>query len=136
MARSRWRRHLDPTQLPRIVTEFAARCRRLLVELNLCAPDATLYVTQLTGGVASDIAVVQSAYARHTLWEDATALQARICALLPALMLARVDGKSPVEYLAPAHRTTVRHIAPPLILAPKTTLADLTTTLTHAFAES
>ena len=32
-------------------------------------------------------------------WEAAEELERRTCQLLPALMLARVDGKSPVEYL-------------------------------------
>ena len=39
----------------------------------------------------------------HVHWEPAAALaRARSRALLPGLMLARVDGKSPVEYLARA----------------------------------
>jgi aminoglycoside phosphotransferase (APT) family kinase protein len=42
-------------------------------------------------------------------------LEARVAALLPCLMLARVDGKSPVEYLNEAGRETVRRIAIPLI---------------------
>jgi aminoglycoside phosphotransferase (APT) family kinase protein len=32
-------------------------------------------------------------------WEQASALEARACALLAGMLLARVDGKSPVEYL-------------------------------------
>jgi len=32
-------------------------------------------------------------------WEPASALEARVATLLPALILARLDGKSPVEYL-------------------------------------
>jgi aminoglycoside phosphotransferase (APT) family kinase protein len=43
-------------------------------------------------------ALVRS-YARLVDWEPAAALDARAGALLPALLLARVDGKSPVEYL-------------------------------------
>lgn len=40
-----------------------------------------------------------NAYRRHVRWEPWEALEARTAALLPGLMLARVDGKSPVEYL-------------------------------------
>ena len=38
-------------------------------------------------------------YRAHVRWEPWDELEARIAALLPGLMLARVDGKSPVEYL-------------------------------------
>ena len=40
-----------------------------------------------------------NAYALYVKWEAASAIEERVCKLLPALMLARVDGKSPVEYL-------------------------------------
>jgi aminoglycoside phosphotransferase (APT) family kinase protein len=46
------------------------------------------------------------------------ALEARTAALLPCLMLARVDGKSPVEYLDEESRQRVRDIAMPLIRNP------------------
>ena len=39
------------------------------------------------------------AYRAHVRWEPWGALEARVARLLPGLMLARVDGKSPVEYL-------------------------------------
>lgn len=42
----------------------------------------------------------------------------RVARLLPCLMLARIDGKSPVEYLSEAEREAVRRIARPLIAAP------------------
>ncbi len=40
-----------------------------------------------------------AAYMPSVNWEDAAAFEARTARLLPALLLARVDGKSPVEYL-------------------------------------
>ena len=40
-----------------------------------------------------------AAYRAHVAWEPPAALDARTAALLPGLLLARVDGKSPVEYL-------------------------------------
>lgn len=46
--------------------------------------------------------------------------EARTAALLPCLMLARVDGKSPVEYLTEPARETVRRLAIPLIRQPET----------------
>jgi aminoglycoside phosphotransferase (APT) family kinase protein len=42
-------------------------------------------------------------------------VERRTAALLPALLLARVDGKSPVEYLSEPQREQVRSIARPLI---------------------
>ena len=43
-------------------------------------------------------------------WEPAATLEQRAARLLPALFLARVDGKSPVEYLTDdASKNTVRH---------------------------
>lgn len=52
------------------------------------------------------------AYLAGVDWEPPDGLAARIAALLPALFLARVDGKSPVEYLTgEADRALVRRIA-------------------------
>jgi len=39
------------------------------------------------------------AYLSGVAWESADALEARAASLLPGLLLARIDGKSPVEYL-------------------------------------
>src|SRR5471032_1551748 len=40
-----------------------------------------------------------AAYRSRVTWEPWSALEARTAALLPGLLLARVDGKSPVEYV-------------------------------------
>ena len=47
----------------------------------------------------------RSAVLRLGLWEPWEDLEARCARLLPALLLARVDGKSPVEYLDPDDRS-------------------------------
>lgn len=58
-------------------------------------------------------------YAEGVTWEPPAALEARAAHLLPALFLARVDGKSPVEYItAEADKTRVRRIARALLAAP------------------
>lgn len=49
-----------------------------------------------------------SDYAPSVSWEPPAALEARVTALLPALMLARVDGKSPVEYLTAEGKVIAR----------------------------
>jgi aminoglycoside phosphotransferase (APT) family kinase protein len=64
-----------------------------------------------------------------------TALQARAARLLPALLLARVDGKSPVEYVTDdAQRELVRRVATPLILHPPATLAAVQAAWAHALS--
>ena len=70
-----------------------------------------------------DVGKFWAAYSSHVSWEPAETLEARICLLLPALMLARVDGKSPVEYLDEEERSLVRRIAVSLIRRPEADLS-------------
>ncbi len=66
------------------------------------------------------------AYFAHVDWEPRAALEARTAALLPGLMLARVDGKSPVEYLtADADRDAIRAFTRPLLVDPVASLAAI-----------
>ena len=66
------------------------------------------------------------AYLARVGWESAASLEARAAALLPALFLARVDGKSPVEYLTrESERAAVRAVATPLITDPPPRLANV-----------
>jgi aminoglycoside phosphotransferase (APT) family kinase protein len=53
----------------------------------------------------------QEAYLAEVVWEDAAAVSRRIDRIVPALLLARVAGASPVEYLDDAERTRVRRLA-------------------------
>ena len=56
------------------------------------------------------------AYLENALFES---VEARAAALLPGLLLARVDGKSPVEYLTQdAEKEHVRGVARPLLVNP------------------
>jgi aminoglycoside phosphotransferase (APT) family kinase protein len=52
-----------------------------------------------------------SSYLRNVTWESQAALEERTATLLPGLLLARVDGKSPVEYLDSAAQARVRQAA-------------------------
>ncbi|MEO8507284.1 MAG: aminoglycoside phosphotransferase family protein [Betaproteobacteria bacterium] len=64
-----------------------------------------------------------AAYRHHVDWEPWAALDARTAALLPGLMLARIDGKSPVEYISePATKDAVRRFARARLAAPLPTL--------------
>lgn len=64
-------------------------------------------------------AVLVSAYRAGIDWEDADDLLLRAGKLTAALLLARVEGKSPAPYLTdPEHKRVVRDQARTLILAP------------------
>ena len=65
-------------------------------------------------------------YFQKCSWETASELEARAASLLPGLLLARVDGKSPVEYLTEAaHKERVRRVARALLAAPPSRLVDV-----------
>jgi aminoglycoside phosphotransferase (APT) family kinase protein len=58
-------------------------------------------------------------YRAGVTWEAASGLGQRVAGLLPALMLARIDGKSPVEYItAEADKERVRRFAIRLLKQP------------------
>lgn len=64
-------------------------------------------------------------YAPHINWENPPLLEARVCHLLPALMLARVDGKSPVEYLNRREAQLIRECARYLLHNPEISIGGL-----------
>ncbi len=72
-------------------------------------------------------AALAGAYLDGVDWEErARPRGARRRPLAPALFLARVDGKSPVEYLtSEGEREAVRRCATPLIATPPQTLAEI-----------
>jgi len=58
-------------------------------------------------------------YLRGVSWEPRASIEARIARLLPALFLARIDGKSPIEYVTSERdKSRVRDVARPLIRCP------------------
>ena len=74
-----------------------------------------------------------SAYLAHVDWEPGAVLEARAATLLPGLLLARVDGKSPVEYLpTQADRAPVRAVAMGLLRHPVETLDGVRAAWAHA----
>jgi Phosphotransferase enzyme family len=63
--------------------------------------------------------------------DEAALVQARATQLLPGLLLARVDGKSPVEYLSdPDKQATIRAVARRFLLAPAAHPLDIARALT------
>ncbi|MCW9038872.1 MAG: phosphotransferase, partial [Rhodospirillales bacterium] len=66
------------------------------------------------------------AYMDDVRWEPRSAIESRTAHLLPGLLLARVDGKSPVEYLEDAKdKSGVRRVARSLLFFPVERLADV-----------
>lgn len=69
-------------------------------------------------------AALAAGYFGHADWESPARLEARAAALLGGLMLARVDGASPVEYLVSEDdKNRVRKAARRALLEPPETLA-------------
>jgi aminoglycoside phosphotransferase (APT) family kinase protein len=70
-------------------------------------------------------------YLSNVAWEAAVDIEARTAHLLPGLMLGRVDGKSPVEYITgEKDRQRVRKVAEKFLVRP----ADSLSTLREAWA--
>lgn len=66
------------------------------------------------------------AYCSEITWEKPDDLEHRAASLLPGLFLARVDGKSPVEYVTDEHqKDKVRRVARGLLLKPTSRLTDV-----------
>jgi tRNA A-37 threonylcarbamoyl transferase component Bud32 len=65
-------------------------------------------------------------YLARADWEPKRDLEARMASLLPGLLLGRIDGKSPVEYIVEsADRELVRTFARKFLSAPASSLAAL-----------
>ena len=70
--------------------------------------------------------VLAEAYLAGVEWEPRADIEMRAATLLPGLLLARVDGKSPVEYLkSDSDKDFVREIAARFLQAPPATLAEV-----------
>lgn len=88
-----------------------------------------IHLEQSRAELISAIGEFWRAYAAQVTWEPPDAVERRVAGLIPALMLARVDGKSPVDYLGPDGAATVRRLALRMLAAPPATLTELTVVL-------
>jgi aminoglycoside phosphotransferase (APT) family kinase protein len=85
-----------------------------------------LWVPQATARFLGCFDALAGSYLNAVAWESPAALEARAASLLPGLLLARVDGKSPVEYLGQeAEKDHVRRFARGFIQHPPTRLFAL-----------
>jgi aminoglycoside phosphotransferase (APT) family kinase protein len=89
----------------------AAFCLNHLVLKSIHLPELGSTLIEQAQGFAA-------AWLEHFPTALRAGIETRVAALLPCLMLARVDGKSPVEYLTEGARETVRRRAMPLIRRP------------------
>jgi aminoglycoside phosphotransferase (APT) family kinase protein len=95
-----------------------------------------LWRPQTAGDYLACFDVLAHAYLRRVDWEDAAQTEARTARLLPGLLLARVDGKSPVEYITrEEQRVVVRTVAREFLLHPVTRLAGLARAWSQAVAD-
>jgi hypothetical protein len=70
-------------------------------------------------------------------WERWETFEARCASLLPGLLLARIDGKSPVEYIQTDHqRDRVRVLARHYLLAPTRCLETINEAWSASWSES
>ena len=75
---------------------------------------------------AGAFTALANAYLVHVAWEAPADCERRTAALLPGLMLARIDGKSPVEYLTDdRHKNEVRAFARALLTDPVPGLVEI-----------
>jgi aminoglycoside phosphotransferase (APT) family kinase protein len=85
-----------------------------------------VWTPRATPGFLACFEALSSAYRAGITWEPPAQLEARAARLLPGLFLARVDGKSPVEYITlAADRDRVRRTARALLHEPPDCLADV-----------
>lgn len=85
-----------------------------------------LWLPTASAGFLACFAALAEAYLQGVGWEPRAAVEQRAAALLPGLLLARVDGKSPVEYLTSEHqRDAVRRSARALLQRPLAQLAEV-----------
>jgi len=96
-----------------------AFCLNHLLLKRVARPDRTT-------ALAASFEAFAEAYLARVDWEPAGELEARAASLLPALFLARVDGKSPAEYVTvEADKDRIRQTARPLIEQPPERLLDV-----------
>lgn len=85
-----------------------------------------LWMPATTAAFLTCFDALVAAYRAGIAWEAPAELERRTARLLPGLFLARIDGKSPVEYLtADADKSRVRRVARALIATPPETLAQI-----------
>ncbi len=98
--------------------DIAFCLNHLLLKCLWCPPASVHFLACFTA--------LAEAYLQGVNWEPRAAVEQRAAALLPGLLLARVDGKSPVEYVTTeVQRDVVRRSARALLQCPVLQLAEV-----------
>jgi aminoglycoside phosphotransferase (APT) family kinase protein len=85
-----------------------------------------LWTPRARAGFLACFDALAASYLAGVAWEAPAALEGRVARLLPGLLLARVDGKSPVEYLTTDQdRAPVRDLARALLQRPAARLGEV-----------
>jgi aminoglycoside phosphotransferase (APT) family kinase protein len=85
-----------------------------------------LWTPAATPAFLASFDALAEAYLHTVDWEPSDALELRAAALLPGLLLARIDGKSPVEYITDeGQRERVRCVARGLLTHPVASLRSV-----------
>ena len=80
----------------------------------------------MTNDYLDCFADMYASYMEMVTWESTHYIEARAASLLPGLFLARVDGKSPVEYIdSDRDRQKVRRCARQLLKYPPEQLSQV-----------
>lgn len=96
-----------------------------------------LWAPEHTGTFLASFDALAAAYLGKVDWEEPAMLDARAARLLPALLLARIDGRSPVEYIGDERQKAfVRTFAIPLIKTPAPGLPALRAAWAAAFRKN
>jgi aminoglycoside phosphotransferase (APT) family kinase protein len=85
-----------------------------------------VHTPQAKSAFIDSFSALSGAFLAGVDWEPAAAMQRRVAHLLPALFLARIDGKSPVEYITEERdKDRVRRVARALLQQPVATLSEV-----------
>lgn len=85
-----------------------------------------LWTPPAAGAFLGCFDALSATYLGSVTWEDPAGLEQRSARLLPGLLLARVDGKAPVEYLTRERdKDHVRRFACAMLAAPVDQLSEL-----------
>ncbi len=96
-----------------------------------------LWTPAATRGFLQSFDALAAAYLGGVDWEPRAAVEERAAHLLPGLLLARVDGKSPVEYItSDIDRQRVRRVAAALLRTPVAALARIRAAWAAELAET
>jgi hypothetical protein len=95
-----------------------------------------IWVPESTADFLACFDALSSAYLEGVDWDAPGNLEKRVAQILPALLLARIDGKSPVEYITTdKDKANVRRVARAMLKAGASSLADIRSQWTKEFPQ-